>query len=193
VFGREEDSCQTDLEIPLGPLDVAAVGAKIAALEARNGARTPIGASLEKVSSDLAAVKGDRLVVLLTDGEETCGGDSAAAIEKLKKAGVAVRVNIVGFAIDDAKLAATFRHWADTGNGAYFDAKDAAGLNAALAQAMRPGFEVVDAQGQPIAEGLAGGDAVSVMPGTYSVRLKGQKAAPQPVTVRAKENSTVKF
>jgi hypothetical protein len=193
VFGREEDSCQTDLEIPLGPLNVAAVGAKIAALEAKNGAKTPIGASLEQVSSDLAAVKGERLVVLLTDGEETCGGDPAAAIEKLKKAGVAVRVNIVGFAIDDAKLAATFRHWSDTGDGAYFDAKDAAGLNAALAQAMRPGFEVVNAQGQALAEGLAGGDAVSVMPGTYTVRLKGQKAAPQPVTVRAKENATVKF
>jgi hypothetical protein len=193
VFGREEDSCQTDLEIPLGPLNAAAVGAKIGALEAKDGAKTPIGASLAQVSSDLRAVKGERLVVLLTDGEETCGGDAAAEIEKLKKAGVAVRVNIVGFAIDDAKLAATFRHWADTGEGSYFDAQDAAGLNAALAQAMRPGFEVVTAQGQAVAEGLAGGDAVRVMPGTYSVRLKGQKAAPKPVTVRSKETSTVGF
>jgi hypothetical protein len=193
VFGREEDSCQTDLDIPLGPLNAAAVGAKIAELEAKNGAKTPIGASLEQVASDLAAVKGQRLVILLTDGEETCGGDPAAAIEKLKQAGVAVRVNIVGFAIDDAKLAATFRLWSDTGNGAYFDAKDAAGLNTALAQAMRPGFEVVNAQGAAVADGLAGGDAVSVMPGTYTVRLQGQKSSPQPVTVKAKENSTVKF
>jgi hypothetical protein len=193
VFGREEDSCQTDLEIPLGPLNAAAVGAKIGALEAKNGAKTPIGASLAQVSSDLRAVKGERLVVLLTDGEETCGGDPAAEIEKLKKAGVAVRVNIVGFAIDDTKLAATFRHWADTGEGNYFDAKDAAGLSAALAQAMRPGFEVITAQGQAVAEGLAGGDAVRVMPGTYSVRLKGQKTPPKPVTVRAKETATVGF
>jgi hypothetical protein len=193
VFGREADSCQTDLEIPLAPLDAASVGARIAKLEAKDGARTPIGASLEQVASDLATVKGQRLVILLTDGEETCGGDAAAAIEKLKKAGVAVRVNIVGFAIDDTKLAATFRHWADTGEGSYFDAKDAAGLNAALAQAMRPGFEIVDARNQPIAEGLAGGDAVRVMPGTYTVRLKGQKTGAQPVTVRAKESSTVTF
>jgi hypothetical protein len=193
VFGREEDSCQTDLDIPLGPLNAAAVGARLASLEAKNGARTPIGASLAQVTSDLSAVKGERLVVLLTDGEETCGGDPAAEIEKLKKAGVAVRVNIVGFAIDDAKLAATFRHWADTGEGNYFDAKDAAGLNAALAQAMRPGFEVLTAQGQAVAEGLAGGEPVRVMPGAYSVRLKGQKSAPKPVTVRAKETATVGF
>jgi hypothetical protein len=77
VFGREVDSCQTDLDIPLSPLNASAVASKVNALEVKNNARTPIGASLEKVTSDLAAVKGERLVVLLTDGEETCGGDAA--------------------------------------------------------------------------------------------------------------------
>lgn len=115
VFGRQVDSCQTDLDIPLGPLDAAAVGARIGRLDAMNGAKTPIGASLEKVADDLGAARGERLVILLTDGEETCGGDPAAAIGKLKEAGVNVRVNIVGFAIDDERLAATFRHWADAG------------------------------------------------------------------------------
>jgi len=193
VFGREVDSCQTDLDIPLNPLNAAAVAAKITALEAKNNARTPIGASLEKVASDLAAVKGERLVVLVTDGEETCGGDPAAAIAQLKKAGMAVRVNIVGFAIDDAKLAATFRHWAELGSGSYFDAKDAAALSDALTQSMRPGFEVVTAQGQVIASGVAGGDAVSVLPGSYTVRIKGQANRAQPVTVAPKTIATVKF
>lgn len=41
-----------------------------------------------------------------------------------------VRVNIVGFAIEDPKLASL-------GNGSYFDAKDAAGLSNALTQSMR--------------------------------------------------------
>ena len=36
VFGREIDSCQTDLDIPLSPLNPATVGAKINALEAKN-------------------------------------------------------------------------------------------------------------------------------------------------------------
>ncbi len=184
VFGREVSSCQTDLFMPLKPLDAAAAGAQIAKLEAKNGAKTPIGASLAKVAEDLASVKGERLVVLLTDGEETCDGNPAAEIEKLQKAGLGVRVSIVGFAIEEANLALTFRQWAKAGNGAFFEAKDAAGLNNALAQAMRPGFEVVDSKGTVLAEGIAGGEAVSVMPGTYSVRLKGQKSAPQNVTVR---------
>ena len=193
VFGRMEDSCQSDLDVPLGPLNVQAVSAKIAGLEPKNGAKTAIGASLEQVASDLSAVQGERLVILLTDGEETCGGDPAAAIEKLRKAGTSVRVNIVGFAIDDVKLAQTFKHWADAGGGTYFDAQGAAALNDAMAQAMRPGFQVVDAQGAVVIEGLAGGEPVRVMPGNYTVRLTGRKAAGQSVAVRAKEKTTVRF
>jgi len=41
----------------------------------------------------------------------------------LLKRGTSVRINIVGLAIDDPTLAATFRHWADAGSGAYFDAQ----------------------------------------------------------------------
>jgi hypothetical protein len=193
VFGRMEDSCQSDLDVPLAPLDPQALSAKIAALEAKNNAKTAIGASLEQVSSDLRTVQGERLVIVLTDGEETCGGDPAAAIEKLKKAGMTVRINIVGFAIDDAKLATTFRHWSDLGNGAYFDAKDAKGLNEALSQAMRPAFEVVDAKGLVVAEGMAGGEPVRVMPGNYTVRLAGRKGSGQTVSVRAKETATARF
>ena len=121
-------------------------------------------------------MQGERLVILLTDGEETCGGDPAAAIEKLKKSGTSVRVNIVGLAIDDAQLAATFRHWADAGSGTYFDAQGAAALNEAMAKAMRPSFEVVDAQGAVVGEGLAGGEPVRVMPGNYTVSWPAAKA-----------------
>jgi hypothetical protein len=193
VFGREVNSCQTDLFIPLSPLDAATVGGQIAKLEAKNGAKTPIGASLAKVAEDLATVKGERVVVLLTDGEETCDGDPAAEIEKLLKAGVNVRVSIVGFAIDDPKLAVTFRQWAKSGGGAFFEANDAAALSNAMAQALRPGFEIVDAKGQVVAEGIAGGDPVKAMPGSYSVRLKGGRSATQSVTVKARETATVKF
>ena len=194
VFGREVDSCQTDLDIALGPLDAAAVAARIAKLEAKNGARTPIGASLDKVADDLKGVRGERLVILLTDGEETCGGDPAAAIEELRKSGVAVRVNIVGFAIDDAKLAATFRHWSDAGGGLYFDARDAASLDEALMQSLRPAIELVDGTGQVVAQGLAGAEApLSAMPGSYTVRVKGRPGAGKPVTVKAKETTAVEF
>ncbi|MBK7904226.1 MAG: VWA domain-containing protein [Proteobacteria bacterium] len=192
VFGREVDSCQTDLDIALSPLNAAAVAARIAKLDAKNGAKTPIGASLDKVAEDLRGARGEQLVILLTDGEETCGGDPAAAIEKLRKSGAAVRVNVVGFAIDDQKLAATFRHWSDAGGGLYFDARDASSLDQALTQALQPAVELVDGKGQVVAQGLAGDAApLSAMPGNYTVRLKGRSGKALPVQVKAKATTTV--
>lgn len=191
VLGREVDSCQTELEIPLAPLDAGAVAGKIAKLDSKNNARTPLGASLDKVPEDLRAAKGDRLVIVLTDGDETCGGNPAAAMERLTKAGM--RVNIVGFAIDDAKLAGTLRHWADVAGGSYFEAKDAGSLDQAMMQATKAGFSIVSAQNQVVAEGAVGGEAVSVLPGTYTVRLSGSAGRTQPVTVKPKETASVKF
>jgi hypothetical protein len=170
VFGKEVGSCRSDLEMPLAPLDPAAAAQRIAALVAKNNAKTAIGASLEQAQSDLAGAKGERLLVLITDGEETCGGDPLAAIEKLKGAGVRVTLNIVGFAIDDAKLRAAFEQWSERGGGTYFDGRDAAGLDTGVQAAFRPAFEVVDASGQTVARGIVGGDAIELMPGSYTVR-----------------------
>jgi hypothetical protein len=122
VFGREVDSCQTDLDVAVAPLNAGAVQARIGALVAKNGAKTPIGASLDKAADDLKSVTGEKLIVLVTDGEETCGGDPAAAIANLRKAGLTTRVSIVGFALEDQNLASTFRRWSDAGGGAFFDA-----------------------------------------------------------------------
>jgi hypothetical protein len=193
VFGREVDSCQTDLDVPVAPLNPAVVGQRIAALTAKNGAKTPIGASLDKAADDLKSVKGEKLIVLVTDGEETCGADPAAAIERLRKAGISTRVSIVGFALEDETLAATFRRWSDAGGGAFFDAKDAAGLDRSLTEALRPGFEVVNAQGQVLASGIAGGEAVPVPAGNHTVRLKGRANASKPAVVKPKETANVSF
>jgi hypothetical protein len=191
VFGREVDSCQTDLDVPVSPLDPTAVGQRIAALTAKNGAKTPIGASLASVAEDLKSVQGEKLVVLITDGEETCEGDPATEIEKLRKAGIGTRVSIVGFALDDENLSATFRRWSDLGGGAFFDAKDAAGLEKSLNAALRPGFEVVNAQGQVIATGIVGGDAVDAPAGNHTVRIKDRAGPGKPVTIVPKQTATV--
>ena len=85
VFGREVDSCQTDLDVPVAPLNAAAVKQRIAALVAKNGAKTPIGASLEKAVDDLKSVSGEKLIVLVTDGEETLWWFPSAAMASLRR------------------------------------------------------------------------------------------------------------
>lgn len=174
TFGDTPDSCETLLVAPAAPLDPAALAETIATLPIINLVKTPIGASLEAVAGDLVPGDGPKIVVLVTDGEETCDGDAAAAIQALVDSGIDVRVNIVGFAIDDAALQATFTEWASIGNGQYIDAGNAGELNAAVARAVLPTFDVLDASGGVIASGQVGGDPVAVPPGTWQVVIRSE-------------------
>lgn len=170
VFGHKEaDSCRTDLEIPAAPLDRAAAAAKIASIEAMNLAKTPIGESLRLTAADLQGRPTPHLIILVTDGEETCGGDAAAAIRALRARGADVRVNIVGFAIDELMLQETFAEWARLGQGKYFNAKDGAELAASLAESVEVPYAVVDAGGRTVATGTVNGAPVTLDAGTYRV------------------------
>jgi hypothetical protein len=85
----------------------------------------------------------------------------ARSIQNLRENGASVRADVVGFAVEDAKLSATLRNWSAVGNGAYFNAHDADSLNEALSGAIRPAFEVLDAKKKVVADGLTGGDAIA--------------------------------
>ena len=171
VFGhREADSCRTDLEIPLGPLDPAAASGVIGDVNAMNLAKTPLGRSIELMASDLADVTGQRVLIVLTDGEETCEGDAAAAIQGLRDLGWDIRINIVGLAIGEAELEATFESWAAIGGGQYFSATDGDELADALTRAVTGPFSVTDPDsGGTIASGQPG-ELLTLPAGTYLIR-----------------------
>jgi hypothetical protein len=172
VFGhRKPDACDTELVAPLAPLDRGRISAIIRSTEAKNLAKTPIGESLSLVAQDLSGASGPKLVILITDGEETCDGDPAGAIRELKEAGIGARLNVVGFAIDDAALKRKFESWARVGGGLYFDTADEEELGGALDAALRPKFQVLDAGGEIVAEGTARGEPVAIPMGLYDVKV----------------------
>ncbi len=193
VFGHKEaDACRSDLEIPPGPLDRAAASARVAAIEAMNLARTPIAASLEAIAADVAGRDGPLLVILVTDGEETCDGDPAAVIRDLAAKNVDVRVNIVGFAIDELMLQQTFAEWARLGKGAYFNAADGAELAASLRQSIDVPYSVVNAEGEVVATGTINGPPVSIEAGSYRVEVPGDPGrAAKDVTIVMDERTRV--
>ncbi len=192
AFGqREPRACRTDLEIPLAPLDSAAAVRTINAIEPQELSKTPIAASLATVGEDLDGVKGQRVVILVTDGEETCDGDPEAAIRRLTASGIDIRVNIVGFAIDEYALRKTFEGWAQQGNGAYLDARNADDLAGAIGQAVNAPFEVIDAGGAVIATGTSNGDAISLPVGNYRVRLRGDSGEGSTAEIAVEEETVV--
>jgi len=172
IFGhRSAGACQTDLEVPLQPLEPSAITPVLRSTEAKNLAKTPIAQSLALVAEDLQGATGQKIIILVTDGEETCEGAPQAAIEKLKLEGFDVRVNIVGFAIEDEALKATFSRWAELGGGLYFNATSGEELGLAMRQALETKFQVFDAAGEVVASGITNGEPVSVAAGTYTVRV----------------------
>jgi secreted protein with Ig-like and vWFA domain len=171
IFGQTPDSCETSLAVPLQPLDPAAMSATIQNVPIVNLVRTPLGESLRQVGQDLQDVDGPKIIVLVTDGEETCGGDAEAAIRDLVSQGIDVHVNIVGFALDDEALKDTFDRWAQIGNGVYIDAANAEELSAAVETAVQAPFRVLDADGNVVATGVVGGGSVQVPAGTYTIEV----------------------
>ncbi len=197
VFGHKEaDSCRTDLEVPLGPLSKTALHSKIGTINAMNNAKTPIARSLELISEDLATAEGERVVILLTDGEETCEGDPRKAIEKLANSGYKVRVNIVGFAIDELMLRETFQEWARLGGGRYFDAQSADELKRSMKEAMdvKVPYEVIDPEENIVASGIVGGSPIKIRPGTYKVKVfANNEKTFDSVKIESEKLQTLKF
>jgi len=173
VFGhRTPNACEADLEMPLAPLDAEAAVSKIAGIQAKNLARTPIADSLAAVKQDLKGANGTALIVLVTDGEETCDGNPAAVIEKLRESGMEVSLNIVGFAIDDQELADEFAAWAEAGGGSYFAANDTETLATSVADALATSFRVFNANDEEVAVGRVDADPIQLEQGSYRVVLE---------------------
>jgi len=170
VFGhRTPNACETDLEMPLAPLDVESAVSRIADIQAKNLARTPIADSLAAVRQDLSGASGPALIVLVTDGEETCDGDPAAVIEQLRDSGMEVSLNIIGFAIDDQALADEFAAWAEAGGGRYLAASDKAQLDSAILSALATPYRVYDAGGNEVASGIVNGEPLELAQDVYRV------------------------
>jgi Mg-chelatase subunit ChlD len=173
--GDCEDSQQVQ---PIGKLDRTRLLNRIHAINALG--TTPIAYSLNQVGKDLAGAAGQQMVILVTDGREECGGDPKAAVAALKAQGLNVRVNIVGFALTDTTAQQQLADAAALTGGSYVTAKDDTALKAALDQAMRVPFDVLDSSGASVASGQVGDAAVSLPEGHYTVVVR---AADRPITI----------
>jgi Mg-chelatase subunit ChlD len=138
--------------------------------------QTPIARSLREAGADLGREGGAGVIVLVSDGVESCGGDPEAAARELRASGVEVVLHTVGLgvgAVDAAALAAL----ATAGGGQYFDASDAAdlvqGVRGALQSSTAFVLERDSVAGFPtpitrVSGGAAVADAEVLEPGYFS-------------------------
>lgn len=194
TFGLEVDECNHELALPIAKHSANAIDAAINKVTAVNKAKTPIAASLEAAATDLSRFSGEKLIVLLTDGEETCGGDSEAILNSLRAKDIDIKMHIVGFALDDAALVEQFKSWAVLGGGEYYDAGNQSALQTALHKAVTPRFEVRNSVGDIVLTAHLGDTKHSLPPGDYRVSLPNYpEIAAIPVLLKAEGEEAVTF
>jgi Ca-activated chloride channel homolog len=126
-----EQRCRDSaLEMPLNGVDSIGIKKKIAGIQARGW--TPIAYSLEQSADDFpVGDDNDNIIILISDGKETCGGDPCAVAEKLHQAGIKVKINVVGFDIKPEERV-QLECIAKVAGGKYYSADSAGELNQAL-------------------------------------------------------------
>ncbi len=100
-FGRERNDCKdTKLEVPFAARNTQAIKSKLQQIVPRGN--TPITYSLEQAAGDFPADKSRNVVILITDGLESCAGDPCAMSLALQKKGIFLRPFIIGIGIEPA-------------------------------------------------------------------------------------------
>ncbi len=66
---------------------------------------TPITYSLSEAVQDISPYNGEKSIILISDGLETCGGDPCQLSKSFINAGIDLKVDVVGFGVKDDWLA----------------------------------------------------------------------------------------
>lgn len=133
AYGHRREADCKDIEVvaPLAPLAAEGLIAKVNALTPKG--KTPIAAAVTaafRVAADRPAN-----VILVSDGLETCDPDPCATVARLAASDTDLVLHVVGFGLGGEESPAQLECLAQAGRGRYFDAADAAGLEAALNEA----------------------------------------------------------
>lgn len=100
---QEQKNCKdTWLEVPFKARNHALIINKLQEIKPKGV--TPITYSLEQAANDFPAGPGYRnIVILVTDGIESCGGDLCAMSQAMQKKGVFLRPYIIGLGLQSEK------------------------------------------------------------------------------------------
>jgi hypothetical protein len=117
---RRRKNCQdTHLAVPFAAANLNGDAIKSAIESTRAQGFTPIALSLQQGVTDFAADAKERVIVLVSDGKETCQGDPVVAARTL--ATRKITVHTIGFVVDTAARG-QLQNIARITGGTYFDA-----------------------------------------------------------------------
>lgn len=148
-YSRQANNCNdSKLEVPFAVKNHDAIIGKIAGLTPRGV--TPITYSLMEAAKDFPSGPGYRnIVILITDGVESCGGDPCKASIELQKKGVFLRPFIIGLGVPGGKALDCV--------GKFLDSENASSFNTLLNESIATTFakttvsvQLLDGESRPV-------------------------------------------
>ncbi|MBU1909531.1 MAG: VWA domain-containing protein [Verrucomicrobia bacterium] len=130
LYGHRSKDCD-DIEVAVetGAGTAAAINQRVQGLSPVG--MTPLAASLKQAGDRLRSLSGHKQIILLSDGEETCGGDPVKVAANLVAEGIDFNIHVIGFAVEGTAVA-QLQKIAEAGNGRFKKADTASELAGAL-------------------------------------------------------------
>jgi len=168
----KEVACRDSvLVVPVKGIDAQLIKSKV--METKAAGYTPLAYSLELASKDFPSGEGNtNVIILVSDGKETCGGDPVGVIKKLKEQGFNVVVHCIGLAVDE-EAKKQLEEIAMVGGGVYYTAESAEQLTELLKKITEEEVKKYrekaeyEAVGKEVKGGSWVDDAPEVEPGEY--------------------------
>ncbi len=136
----KEDCDDIEVVVPLGSQTAEELVSTVHRLEPRG--QTPLSRALLLAFDEVAMRRGSVHVVLISDGEETCGGDPCQLMGELRAAGNRVQYHVIGFDVTDDQ-GEQLRCVARAGRGEYYAVSDLDSLSRALSTVRRKVLEAL--------------------------------------------------
>jgi hypothetical protein len=128
---RKMDCSDIEMLAPIGSSSPAQIQKMVANLQPKG--TTPLSEALAGAADAFKDTKGAKMVVLITDGGEECGGDPCEVARQLAQTGLVERVNVVGLSLS-LQESDQLQCIAKEGGGRYFDVKTPAMLQEAIVE-----------------------------------------------------------
>jgi len=191
--GRKGDCRDSKLQVGFSNKNRKRLLQKINSIRALG--TTPIAYSISQLKRDFRGIKQPKLVILVTDGKEECKGNPEKEMKKLQKAGIKLKMNIVGFALKDKKLLVDMHRLAKLSGGQFFNATNSASLKQSLSNAMSVSYQVLDSSNTKIAEGYLNSTPIQLDEGNYTVHLQSKikKLKIENVKITTKKMTTIEL
>ncbi|MBL7686220.1 MAG: VWA domain-containing protein [Deltaproteobacteria bacterium] len=150
-------SCKdSQLVVPFGPINKSQIIGIVN--QSMPLGQTPIAFSLEQAAADFGAPSDEQAsIILVSDGEESCGGDPIAVAKALIAKGFKLKIHTIGLDVD-ANARAQLEAISSATGGQYKDARDPSGLANALQELTRQSL-LIKKEETVYGDAIRGGDS----------------------------------